>query len=80
MYSLYVIGLGVAAQFHAQLEMIRGLVSDVSKSLQRNPLLITCRGFFLSYCWSEVVLCSVWPVTGDGTAEGSPHTHTLAVT
>lgn len=45
MYSLCIIGLGIAAQFHAQLEMIRGLVSGVSKSLQRNPLLITCRGF-----------------------------------
>lgn len=80
MYSLYIIGLGFAAQFHAQLEMIRGSVSGVSKSLQRNPLLITCRGSFLSYCWSEVALCSVWPVTGDSTAKGSPHTQRLAVT
>lgn len=80
MYSLYIIGLGVAAQFHAQLETIKGLVSGVSKSLQRNPLLITCRGSFFSYCWSEVALCAVWPVTGDSTAEGSPHIHTLAVT
>lgn len=80
MYSLYIVCLGVAAQFHAQLEMIRGLVSGASKSLQRNPLLITCRSSFLSSCWSEVALCSVWPVTGDSTAEGSPHTHRLAVT
>lgn len=74
MYSLYIIGLGVAAQLHAQLEMISGLVSGVSESLQRNPFPITCRGSFLSSCWSEVALCSVWPVTGDSTAEGSPYT------
>lgn len=64
MYSLYIIGLGFAAQFHARLETIRGSVSGVSKSLQRNPLLITCRGSFLTagQRW-PFVLCGLWQVT-----------------
>lgn len=68
MCCLNIVGLGVAAQFHAQLDMIRGLISGASKSLQR----------FLSYCWSEVAVCSVWPVTGDSTAQVSPHTQTCS--